>query len=49
MKEWHTAHFFSSETADDGAFAVIVLNQPIELELEIFQRILRKGTSTPAI
>ena len=43
MKEWHTAHFISSEHPAQTKYAVIVLNQPIALELSIFRRIWDQG------
>jgi hypothetical protein len=44
--EWYTAQFTSAETVDDGgdgSFAVVVLNQPIEMEFTLFQNIWRQG------
>jgi hypothetical protein len=44
--EWHTARFTSTERVDetgDGLFAVVVLNQPIEMDFTLFQNIWTRG------
>jgi hypothetical protein len=44
IKEWHTAHFISSlESPVKADFGVIVLNQPIEMDLAIFRKIWNQG------
>lgn len=46
IKEWHTAHFISSlESPIKADFGVIVLNQPIEMDLAIFRKIWNQGDS----
>jgi hypothetical protein len=44
IKDWYTAHFISSlESPVKADFGVIVLNQPIELDLAIFRKIWNQG------
>ena len=44
-REWHTAHFLSSVPPPNNksACALVILNQPIELEVERFQKIWHEG------
>ena len=44
IKEWYTAHFISSlESPVKADFGVIVLNQPIEMDIVIFRKIWNQG------
>jgi len=44
VKEWHTAHFISSVTSPEQVeFGLIILNQPIELDIKIFKKIWQNG------
>ena len=44
VKEWHTAQFLSSFSGlEDHEFGLVVLNQPIELEVGIFKTLWSRG------
>jgi hypothetical protein len=50
IKEWHTAHFISSfKSPVQADFGVIVLNQPIDLDPQIFHQIWSQGTALTRI
>ena len=50
LTEWHTAHFISSvASAEESDTGIVLLNQPIELNLTVFTKLWNQGLNRVSV